>query len=274
MPQNQNGQNTLLVPTIQWFEGKSAVDIHFKLEGGNRNLGTLISLVMGVNENKLVEWTASWHTYFCILWSIYETKIDLGLEENLSSLEQAHIRCFMMYSKIGENWHTNKMYQTSRFSLSPHSFYGLLGKTKSLPTIRQQRRKSIKHFQQYIGVGYKDKGAAKVESEDGTPRWQNVASKGVNNSQEANALSRNIRGEVIEPDIITLVLRRSRTLFDPPKKANFQRIYFNKDFIGYKLKVDPLARFCGYATELDEEEAYILQRELKTRITDGRFFYF
>lgn len=72
--------------------------------------------------------------------------------------------------------------------------FEFFGKVKSLKiqgllnfTLAVKRREKKNHFEKYIGVGYKDKGTAKNETEDGTPSWEEITGTGLHRLREVKA---------------------------------------------------------------------------------------
>jgi hypothetical protein len=88
------------------------------------------------------------------------------------------------------------------------SFNRKFGKICFILDIR--RRPQRKHFEKYIGVGYKDKGAAKVEHNDGSPSWQTITAEGEAKFNEIVAAnSRKVAQSKSEKRISTLSLEVS-----------------------------------------------------------------
>lgn len=273
MPDKQTRQNTLPVATILRYHGESAVDLHFSIEGGQRNLTSLLSFIMSIRVYDNQSWNKEYADYFSILWSFYETKIDLGLEESLDSLEELQIKKFHkdLYKK--ESWIPNIKLIRTRFTMDAFSYYGKKGKTSKLPTIKERRRRSKYHHHNFIGVGYRDKGAARNVSRDGSPSWNEVAQEHNVTKSKASILRRNINLTIKEPTIKTVTLQEANSSFTQRKKVNFQKVYSGESFVGYKLKKEVFATMCGFLNQLDEEQTAIVSEVLKTRMSDGEVFF-
>ena len=85
--------------------------------------------------------------------------------------------------------------------MSPRAFLGL--KTKVRDFFKSSNRTLWKkpRPQRYIGVGYRDKGTARVDHIDGSPSWQDVAAQNVNNPKIIFELPRTSIG-IISPYLL------------------------------------------------------------------------
>lgn len=273
MPDKQTRQNTLPVPTILRFEGDAAVDLHFSIDGGQRNLLSLLKYIIGVKYHCKDEWSREWGDYFAIVWTMFETKLDLGLEEELSSLEKLFIKQFFKYLYKPESWSPDIRLIHTRFQSDAYSFYGMLGNGFKIPVIRQRRRRSMKHPTKYVGVGYRDKGAARKCYQDGSPTWTELAQEVSVKQEKATLLRKNISLEIMEPDLVTLTLQRRRNLFEPARKVSFQKVAYKGNHVGYRVKSYPLGLKCGFTNNLSEKESEFVLGQLRCKITDGEYFF-
>jgi len=62
--------------------------------------------------------------------------------------------------------------------MSPRAFLGLAKNFEPLSFLKRLNRLTMKQSstKKFIGVGYRDKGSARIESFDGNPSWQTIAS--------------------------------------------------------------------------------------------------
>lgn len=94
MPENQSGQNPLLVPSIQRWTGDYSVDLTFKILGGMKSLERNLTFLMNVRiyENHL--WKPEWSEYWWILFNKFEELIELGMSDELSTSDDLFLRIF------------------------------------------------------------------------------------------------------------------------------------------------------------------------------------
>lgn len=257
-------QNTLLVPTIQSIS-EVGVDKHLSLEGGHRKIKNLLKILIGsyFYENS---WTENHRTYWFHILSIFQHKVDLGIEENPDIWDQTLFK-MISHNTLDKNTRPAWVTQSNLFP-SEYEYYGIiLKKDFKLPKILERRRKSKTHFQRYIGVGYKDKGATTESSQDGNHPWQEVVGK-------LSALARRTDDLMsIWKSLEKVNIRRSIAVGKPRfLKPTGDRLHFFA--IGSKEKDTVLGfEYDGIGLVPEEFRLGIL-KVLKAKYTNGKQFLF
>jgi len=169
-------QNTLRVTTIQQkFE--ACVDLDLQVRTGEKlktSLKAIISKLFfedNFEENDKVALNA--------LVSKWIHHINIGLEEYSSDWQRQALEILVRNVNGGSNLSHIRQIGPLQFLNelkfnTAFEYYGFLGRGKTFSLVYRRRPKR-QHFQRYVGVGYSDKGAAKIISTDASPSWQTTA---------------------------------------------------------------------------------------------------
>lgn len=273
MPENQSGQNPLLVPSIQRWTGDYSVDLTFKILGGMKSLERNLTFLMNVRiyENHL--WKPEWSEYWWILFNKFEELIELGMSDELSTSDDLFLRIFR--KSLDKNQLTARPPQAffrSRFDLDPHAYYGMKNSIR-LPLIKEIRRKERKHHQAYIGVGYKDKGTARDDSQDASPSWQEITSVASRRSRATTSRSFHLSDRK-GSELLTLTLRKPRDGWEKPVKITFKEVVGSTGLKeGYRIyHEDARTLPTQFLDSVPDRYLPTVLETLKTKWTNGKYF--
>lgn len=269
-------QSALLVAPILGNKGEKFVDSSYQFNSKNIKflIKSVIHTVLNCQKQFTVEKKREFSEYFGVLVSKYIEKADLGIEVELSSTDSMRLRLVQMYlnSKSKElNWPPSLSHlEVDQFFAEKDSFeyHGNI-KNKDLPVIKMKRRVKKHHTERYVGVGYKDKGSSKDTSNDGSPTWKESSRVYNFDKERTELILKNFQFKFIN-ERKTVVLPRGRN--NTFRKVELKKIVSENGLIsGYEIDHNvTLARF--FVTEVDQEDSLILQRKLKTDLTNGQVY--
>lgn len=271
--QNLTGQNPLLVPPIQYYEGKKVVDLDFKILGRRRNFETKFSFLMNIRIKEYSCWKKEWTDYWWILYQEYEQLIEKKLLNELNSNDKLFIRLFIHSLKTNTQVNQPPLpYFQSRFHLTDHAYYGIKFSNPKLPLVKEVRRQEKTHPLSYIGVGYKDKGSSRNNCWDASPSWQEITSVSSHEQDRVHQRSQFLKKG--KTPLVTIELKRSSTMWDPAVKISLREVVniqgakegYVVDDIDHRI----LPRvFLDSCPEIFWSK---IHKKLGTRWTNGKFF--
>lgn len=181
----QQGQNSLLVVSIPYTEDRNVVDLEYTvvLRGRKAKFWFSHFLSKYIFEGSLVKEEIE---VVNILAGRIFHELELGIQEELLPLETHSLKILISEINgkfIGFRKNLSLLKFCPFIKKNPHEYYGEKGKLEVYPLLKWRRREKKHHFQRYVGVGYKDKGAAKDVSYDGVPSWLTTAGN-INNVLE------------------------------------------------------------------------------------------
>jgi hypothetical protein len=190
-----------------------------------------------------------------LLYSKFLNQIQLNMIV-LSELQKWGLQTLIKEINSRKEGLTNNAFLSSLHGilLFPNKFeyYGKLLKKNLSILIKMDLRPKRKHFERYIGVGYKDKGTATVESQNGFHSWQ-----------EITATSETKLNEII----------RTNSLRLQSKEIKFQRSFktfeFGIDRFGNPRRVDLENILIG--NQVGYREVRGTEKELRDLVFDSLF---
>lgn len=163
-----------------------------------------------------------------LLYSKYLNLIELKMVQ-LSNLQKVALQTLIKEINSGHRGLTNSAFLQSLYGLllfaRKEEYFGKLkGKPQVLKiqlSIRPKRNYSTKH----VGVGYKDKGTAKVVSCDGSPSWQEITATGEAKLDEIiRANSQRLKGKVIKSLRNFQSIEVGITNFGNPRRVDLEEV--------------------------------------------------
>lgn len=275
MHSNQTGQNTFLVPAIRKYKGTKVVDLSFHISGGMRNIETVISFLINMRTFEPELWTKETGEYFWVLKEKLLEMISLGLSEELTPSDDLVLRIhsrFALEKNLGVK--LDPLMFRSRFNRDAHGYYGMKPQLR-IPQITERRRKEKYHHVSYIGVGYKDKGAAGDDAVDASPSWQEVATESYEQSARITMLKPYLR-EKSGSELRTIVLKRSRERWELAVKVDLIQLEDKqRNLFGWKVNRSSARMLPSvFLSEVPERYWNIVFKATGTRSTDGEIFLF
>lgn len=220
---NQSRQNSLLVVTTQHVQDRKYVDTELRCFHKGKRLSTALGLLL--TEYLLIdnEPNDEKKTAINLLYSKYLNFIQLNMIQ-LTETQKIALTVLLREINSGHKGLTNKVFLDSLKGTVTFSnlfeFYGNLRNKEQQFLIKETRRPSKHHRERYIGVGYKDKGTAKLESWDGFHSWQEITATGEAKLKEKiRANSFKLKGKI------------------PKSLRQFQSIEIKKDPFGNSIKL-------------------------------------
>jgi hypothetical protein len=269
-------QSALLVAPILGNRGEKFVDSNYQFNSKNIKflIKSVIHTVLNCQKQFTIEKKREFSEYFGVLVSKYIEKADLGIEVELSSTDSMRLRLVQMFlnSKFTElNWPPSLSHlEVDQFFAEKDSFeyHGNI-KNKDLPVIKMKRRVKKHHTERYVGVGYKDKGSSKDTSNDGSPSWKESSRVYNFDKERTELILKNFQFKFIN-ERKTVVLPRGRN--NAFRKVELKKIVSENGLIsGYEIDHNvTLTKF--FVTEVGQEDSLILQRKLKTILTNGQVY--
>lgn len=264
MSEIRQRQNTLLVPPIL-RNMEVGVDKHLTLTSGHKKLGRLLGILICSYLYEKESWSKSHEEYLWTIYTFFQTKLSLGLEEKLSSLDECLIR--MISRKSIDTQQLPQWIKFSKFFLTKHEYYGMILEANfKLPVIKEVRRKRRYHHHRYVGVGYKDKGATTEDSWDGSPSWQQVVRK--------NDIARNRTTDlllILGGKLVRRLRHRSVPLGQDCWKNTIKARFTE---VGLQGEDSTLGFVCNNHLPISEEFWIKIHQNLGTKVTDGKYFLF
>lgn len=268
-------QSALPVIPIQRNE-EIYVDTHYSFpnRGVFKHLKHLIMIIINEREKFDEVYKKELSEYFGVVLSKYIEKSQLGLEIELSSIDEIRVRSIQNYLSgrlKGLTWPPNlSNYGQDLFfcQKDSHEYHGNF-KLRKLPPIKMRRRRSRYHHQRFVGVGYRDKGSSKDQSYDGTPDF-GTSSGEINRQRErAEIVIRNIRLEFTGT-------RKTLDLTNGPKSVR-RKVDLMKfrcqNGLWEVFQVCSNTNFARhFVQELREEDYSYVQRRLCATLTNGKYF--
>lgn len=233
---NQQGQNTLLVAsTLSSRTEEFHVDSEIYLRRkGIKDLDLLklfLSEYILIERNNFSSYDENKKVAINLLYSKLLNFIQLGMVQ-INELQKHSLRVLVQEINRKSKDLTNACFLDSLkgdfLFVNKFEFYGRVNQLRKLGklsfTIAVRRREKKNHFEKYIGVGYKDKGAAKVESEDGFHSWQEIAGTEVYRLKEVIASnSRNINENLLKDSNVLMSLEVGQDSFGNPVKVHLKQ---------------------------------------------------
>lgn len=264
----QERQNAFLAsPTLLPLEGFHA-DTRLLLKNST-NLKLDISMIY-VNwlESGKKKFSKETNELIQFMVNSYLEKIDLGMEDGLTKLEQYSITVWLNSSKYEDPGLFNASFEmVFPLSISKHAYYGLINDGyKFNICLKYTRRPKRKYHERYIGVGYKDKGTTSIDHLDGSPNWGIIASceKHYIESCKAQMLVNRRKDVARESRLYDLTIK-SKWRDKGHNLCTEQRIYYFKSVkdnhnttIGYLL-IDKAPKSGRMKIELRDHKAILAQ---------------
>lgn len=269
---NQQGQNSLLVVSIPYTDDKSVVDLDYSvvLKGRKPIFWFRHFLSKYIYEGKLDK-----NEVECVnllAGRIYH-ELELGIQEGLTPLE-AHSLQVLLKEINGESVgfsNNQSLIQLHPYVCkTPFEYFGEKGELDRYPALKYRRREKRHHFQRYVGVGYKDKGAATDVSHDGSPSWAETAGNIDNALEKLSQQNRELipvkEFKFLRKDVLTATDRSS--LLKKTKKYAFD-VYSNIEDPKITLwKPDPfLMGEYGFSAYFEWDDLSKISRELDKTIS-------
>lgn len=273
MSNKQIRQNSLLAaPTLIGWEGPYTVDLHISIDGGNRGIQTILKRLIGIKTYQPERWNKDFERYQWIIRTRWEELLSLGLVEPLSPMEKLHLKQFdLSREKERTCWNPPDPI-ISRFKMNAFEFYGDLGSSSyTLPSYRMKRRLHKQHSHRFIGVGYKDKGAAKNVSLDGSPHYTNAYTGFVSHGTDVDDLLQLITSLEYKENLRRqLVTFRTKDPFQSNRFFEFIEVHYRGELLGFKLY--RAGRDPNHPECLTDQEVVFALKSLRCKKSNGTVF--
>jgi len=154
---------------------------------------------------------------------------------------------------------THMMFSEIYFK-NENEYYGKVANSEPI-ILGHYRRPKKQHHWRFVGVGYKDKGSAKIPNIDCSPSWQEVAQYGDRTTEITEYTNaRRIKNfKVLETSQVS-VLTQQLTVFGNPKKITFrkERIYLTDEQVTVSLLTLDESPYRSNEHLISQEELYNL----------------
>lgn len=242
---NQFRQNTLLVVSTQQTLGKMEVYSELKCYHPGIKLIEALNLLF------------SEYILFSREMVCEERKIAINLlagkflnlvELNMVKLTRMQLHSFNVLVREINSGHrglTNEAFLQSLRELNllmsnKYEYFGKLRNKTQKFILKIHNKPKRNHFQKFIGVGYKDKGTAKLESWDGFHSWQEVSAEFEARLDEIVRInSEKLRFKKKEPCYEQRSVEVDVDNFGNPVKIHLEKILIDSKIVAWREVIEP-----------------------------------
>lgn len=195
---------------------------------------------------------------------------SLGLQQRISQLNSHSLNVLLRLLDFSQKKNLEDYFKNSSLQkyleqgLTAHSYFGIKFQNPrmKLPKLYIQRRTKRTHSIKHVGVGYNDKGTARLPALDGSPPWQEVAMCFENHEK-----GRYINVTKLEKSRIPKF--KSVTVNGGPlgtevKKFSIERVQTEFGSESWKLNTNPAFVLAGFE---DREPSFIELINLQTKLS-------